>query len=91
VAGEGVPAVAETALLAEVVVLLEPVNLGPDVTVDDVALFILETPGNNNQEVALAYPEPLLDLALDPPHARDTVLATDADMVCPEHQVGPAK
>jgi hypothetical protein len=90
-AGDGVSAVAEKTLLAEVVMLLEPVHLGPDVTIDDIALLILETPGNNNQEIAFAYPESLLDLALDPPHPRDAVLATDADVVCPEHQVGPAE
>jgi len=89
--GDGVSTVAQKVLLAEVVMLLEPVYLGPDVTIDDIALLVLETPGNNDQEIAFAYPEPLLDLALDPPHACDAVLATDADVVGPEHQVGPAE
>ena len=70
---------------------LEPVDLGSDVAVDDIALLVLETPGDDNQEVAFAYPEPLLDLALDPPGACDAVLATDAYVVCPEHQVGPGE
>jgi len=56
----------------DVIVLLEPVYLGPDVAVDDIALLVLETPWNNDQEIPLADPEPLLDLALDPPGARDT-------------------
>jgi hypothetical protein len=75
-------------LLAEIVVLLEPVYLGFDVPVDDIALLILETPGDDDQEVTFTYPEPLLNLAFDPSRARDTILATDTDMVCPEHQVG---
>lgn len=83
------PAAPENSLY--VIVLLEPVYLGPDVAVDDIALLVLETPWNNDQEIPLADPEPLLDLALDPPGARDTVLAADTDMVCPEHQLRPAK
>jgi hypothetical protein len=78
-------------LLTEIVVLFEPVYLGPDVPVDDIALLILETPGDDNQEVAFAYPEPLLDLALYSSRARDAVLAADADVVCSEHQVGSAE
>ena len=70
---------------------LEPVYLRSDVTVDDIALFILETPGNDNQEIAFADPEPLLDLTFDPPGARDAVLTADTDVVCPEHQVGAGK
>ena len=71
--------------------LLEPVYLRLDVPVDDIALLVLETPGDDDQEVTFAYPEPLLDLTLDPSRARDTVLAADADVVCPEHQVGPGE
>ncbi len=79
-------------LLTEIVVLFEPVYLGPDVPVDDIALLVLETPGgDDNQEVAFAYPEPLLDLALYSSRARDAVLAADADVICSEHQVGPAE
>ena len=78
-------------LLVEVIVLLEPIDLGLDITVDDIALLILETPGNNNQEIAFTDPEPLLDLTLDPTGARHTVLASDTYMVCPEHQVGSAE
>jgi len=70
---------------------LEPVYLGLDVAVDNIALLVLETPGNNDQEIAFAYPEPLLDFALDPSGTRDAILATDADVICPEHQIGPGK
>ncbi len=78
-------------LLAEIVVLLEPVYLGPDVAVDNIAFLVLETPGNDDQEIAFAYPESLLDLAFDAPCACDAVLAADTDVVCPEHQVSPGK
>lgn len=70
---------------------LEPVYLGPDVAVDNIALLVLETPGDDNQKIALAYPEPFFDLAFDPPGACDAVLTADPDMICPEHQIGPGE
>ena len=54
----------------------------------DIALLILEAPGDNDQDIALADPCPLLDLSLDPSHPVDTVGAADLDMVCPHHQLG---
>lgn len=72
-------------------VFLEPVDLGLAVAEDDVALFVLETPGDDDQEVAFPDPGPLLYLAFDAPHAGDPVVAADADMVGPEHQFGPGE
>lgn len=70
---------------------LEPVHLRPDVAVDDVTFFVLETPGNDNEEIPFAYPETFLDLALDPPDTCHAVLAADPYMVCPKHQICPGK
>lgn len=78
-------------LLVEIVVLLKPVYLRPDITVDDITLLVLKTPGDDDQEVTFAYPEPLFDLAFNPSGARDAVFAADTDVVCPEHQVGPGE
>jgi len=78
-------------LLIEEVTSLEPVYLGPDIAVDNVALLILETPGNDDKKVSLTYPEALLDLALDPPDACDSVLTTDPYMIRPKHQVSPGE
>jgi len=47
---------------------VEPVHLRGGVPVDDIALIILERPGDNDQDVALADP----DLLLDPPSAPRT-------------------
>ncbi len=68
-------------------VLAQPVRLGRQVTVDDVTLLILETPRGDNHNVAFPDPSPLLDLSLDPAHAGDSVIAPDADMVCPHHEI----
>lgn len=64
---------------------LEPVYLGSDVAIDNIALLVLETPGDDDQKIAFAYPEPFFYLAFDSPGACDAVLAADSDMVCPEH------
>jgi hypothetical protein len=50
----------------------EPFDLGAGVPVDDIAFIVLEAPGD--EDVALANPDLLLDLALDPAHAGDPVV-----------------
>jgi len=68
-------------------VLAQPVSLGWQVAVDDIALLVLETPGGDNHDVAFPDPGALLDLSLDPAHAGDTIVTPDTDMVCPHHEV----
>ena len=68
-------------------VLAQPVRLGRQVAVDDIALLILETPGGDNHNVAFPYPGALLDLSLDPAHAGDAIVTPDPYMVCPHHEV----
>jgi hypothetical protein len=72
-------------------VFLEPFYLGLDVAVDDVALLVLEAPGNDDEEVAFSYPESLFYLSLDPAHPCDAVGAPDTDVICPQHQLGTGK
>ena len=60
--------------------------MGRQVTVDDIALVILKTPGSHNQGISLPYPDPLLDLPLDPAHPGDSIRTSDPDMVGPHHQ-----
>ena len=71
----------------QVPVPAEPVDLGLEVSVDDIALLILETPGDHDESITLADPDPLLDLALDPAHPGDPIDASDPDMVCAHHQI----
>ena len=73
---------------SEVVVLSQPVNLGREVPVQDVAFFILETPRDDDQDISFPDPGAFLDLALDPAHPFYTIRTTDLDMVRPHHQLG---
>ena len=72
--------------LREIIILPQPVGLRREVTVENIAFVVLETPWHNNQDVAFADPCPLLDLAFYPAHALDTIHAADADMVGTHHQ-----
>jgi len=70
---------------------LEPFDLRPGIPVRDITLLVLETPGDDDEEVALADPEAFLDLALDPPHPGDAIGAPDRDMVGTKHRFGPCE
>lgn len=72
-------------------VLAEPVRLGWQVAVDDIALLVLKTPGRDNNYIAFPYPGALLDLPLDSAHAGNPIVAPDPDMVCPHHEVSECK
>ncbi len=76
---------------SEIIVLAQPVGLRGQVTVQDVALLVLEAPRDHDEDISLADPCPLLDLALDPAHALDTVHAADTDVVGSHHQLGTGK
>ena len=69
----------------------EPLHLGPGIAVDDVALVVLETPGDDDEDVPFAYPDTLLDLALDAAHPGDPVATLHPDVVGPHHQFGNRK
>lgn len=71
----------------EIPVLAQPVSLGWQVAVDDIALLVLEAPRGNDQDIAFADPCALLDLSLDPAHPCNAIVTPDPDMVCPHHEV----
>ena len=76
---------------SKIIILPQPVGLRGQVAVQDVALFVLETPRDYNEDVAFPYPGPLLDLAFDPAHPLYPVMAADTDMVCSHHQLRAGK
>jgi len=69
----------------------EPLYLGPGIAVDDIALVVLETPGDHDENIPFTDPDFFLDLALDPPQPGNTIVALDPDMVCSHHQFGLGK
>ena len=72
----------------KIIVPAQPFHLRTGIPVDDIALFILEIPGDDNEDVPFTDPDFLFYLALDPPHAGDAIETTDTDMVCTHHQFG---
>ena len=73
---------------SEIIVLAQPVCLRRQVPVQDIALLVLETPRDDDEDIAFPDPGALLDLALDPAHPLGAILAADADMVGAHHQFG---
>ena len=73
--------------VSEIPVLAQPVRLGRQVAVDDIALLVLETPGGDDHDVAFPDPGALLDLSFDSSHACDAIVAPYPDMVGPHHEV----
>lgn len=80
-------AIFDSKKVLEIPVLAQPVRLGRQVAVDDIAFLVLETPGSDNHNVAFPYPGAFLDLSLDSAHTGDTVITSDTDVVCPHHEV----
>jgi len=64
----------------------EPFDLGTGITIDDIAFFILEIPGNHYKNIPFADPDFLFDLSLDSSHPGHTIETTDPDMICTHHQ-----
>src|SRR5512136_83813 len=78
-------------MYSDVPVPTEPLHLGRQVPVQDIALLVLEGPGGDDQDVPLPDPDSLLDLPLDPPHPGDPVVTPHPDMVGPHHQLRRGK
>jgi hypothetical protein len=74
-----------------VVVPSQPVSLGPDVPVHDIALFILKTPGRDDQHIAFPDPGTALHLPFDSSHPGDAIGTPDTYVVGPEHQFSKGK
>jgi hypothetical protein len=77
--------------LLQIPIPFQPLDLGNGVAVDDIALVVLETPGDDDQDVPFTNPDLLLDFALDPAHPGDPVKTPHPDMVCPHHQFSVGK
>jgi hypothetical protein len=71
---------------SKIIIAPEPFDLWSGVTIDNIAFFILEIPGNDNEDIPFAYPDFLFDLSLDSPHPGHTIVTSDPDMVCTHHQ-----
>ena len=70
----------------QIIILAQPVCLRGEVAVQDITLLVLETPRDDDHNIAFANPCPFFDLDLDPAHPLNTILAADADVVCTHHQ-----
>jgi hypothetical protein len=70
----------------KIIITPEPFNLWAGITVNNIAFFILEIPGNDNENIPFTDPYFLFDLSLDPPHPRYTIETADPDMVCAHHE-----
>jgi len=77
--------------LLQIPIPSQPLDLGTGIAVDDIALVILETPGDHDQDIPFANPDLLLDLALDPAHPVDSVKTPYPDMIGAHHQFGAGK
>jgi len=58
---------------------------------DDVALFILKLPGNNDHKVTDDHPLPSLQFTRDAGHSFDTIEALHGHPAAPEHLLDEAK
>jgi hypothetical protein len=75
----------------QIIISPEPFNLRAGIPVDNIALFILEVPWDDNENITLPDPDFLFDLPFDPSQPGDTVKTPDADMVGTHHQFSTPK
>ncbi len=75
----------------QVPVLPQPVHLGREIPVDNIALVVLETPRDYNQGIPCPYPDALFYLPFDPSHSGDPVKTSHPYVVCSHHQIGGTK
>jgi hypothetical protein len=76
---------------SDIVVSSQPVSLRGQVTVRDIALFILETPGGHDQDIPFPDPGPFLHFSLNPSQTGDSVDALDTDVISTHHKLCPGK
>lgn len=76
---------------SEIPVLTQPVCLGREVPVDDIALVVLKAPGRDDQNIPFPYPDAFFDLAFDPSHPGNTIVTPHPDMICPHHEIGKSE
>ena len=71
---------------SQILIAPEPLDLRAGVPVNNIAFFILEVPGDDNENIPFADPDFLFYLPLDSPHPRHAIKTADTDMVCTHHQ-----
>jgi hypothetical protein len=76
---------------SEIPVLPQPVRLGREVPVDNIAFVILKAPGSDDEDVPFPDPDAFFDLTLDSPHPGYSVVTPHPDMICPHHEIRKSK
>jgi len=76
---------------SKVLITPEPLDLWAGITINDITFFVLEVPGNDNQDIAFTDPDFLFDLSLDSPHPGHAIETTDTNMICTHHQFSIAE
>ena len=71
---------------SEIIIAPEPLNLRPGIPVDDIAFFILEVPGDYDEDVPFTDPDFLFYLSFYSSHPCHAIKAADADMIGPHHE-----
>lgn len=64
----------------------KPVYLRRCVPVHNVALLILESPGDNDENVAFANPDPFLNLSFNTPKSCHPIRASYSDVIGTKHE-----
>lgn len=77
--------------ISQIPVFPQPLHLWTGIPVDDVALVVLETPGDHDEDISFSYPDSLLDRSLYPAHTGYPVETFHPDMVGPHHELGLGK
>jgi hypothetical protein len=72
----------------KIIIAPEPFDLWSGIPVYNITFFVLEVPGNNNEDISFTDPDFLFDLSLDSSHPGHTIETTYPDMVCTHHQFG---
>jgi hypothetical protein len=75
----------------QIIISPEPFDLRAGIPVDNIALFILEVPWDDNENITLTDPDFLFYLPFNPSHPGDTIKTPDADMVGTHHQFGTSE
>ena len=80
-----------TDTISQIIITPEPFDLWAGITVHNIAFFILEIPGNDDEDIPFTDPDFLFDLSLDSSHPGHTIETTDPDMICTHHQFSIAE
>ena len=71
---------------SKILIAPEPFDLGAGIPINDIAFFILEIPGYDNEDVPFADPDLLFYLTFDSPHPGYAIITANTDMVRTHHE-----